>query len=261
MPLYLFWYKEALRSILVPEESVHPFIRSSVHPFFTVVLLLLFPVTVHSNTRLKATSLYPSSYASLHPRSLHSALPLVPSFHEIPPPPTHCHASQSPYGLLFLLWGTKTLNCSSIFSLSLPSSNFSTNLSVVLICRALLSILAPESSRRFPLRSTFLRQAFEPRALTRTVPRCRSLESANESDCRAWRIRRNRRWINGCHIECWDNIGKKLILDKPNFINLRFYRPLNNQHMFNLLLIVLCNQPITAKMDRKWSDKKNNRNS
>lgn len=63
-----------------------------------MVLLLLFPVTVHSNTRLKATSLYPSSYASLHPRSLHSALPLVPSFHEIPPPrtpqPTVTHHSR-----------------------------------------------------------------------------------------------------------------------------------------------------------------------
>lgn len=58
-------------------------------------------------------------------------------------------------------------------------------LSVVLICRALLSILAPESSRRLPLRSTFRRQALEPRALTSTVPRWRSLESASESVCRA----------------------------------------------------------------------------
>lgn len=62
-----------------------------------------------------------------------------------------------------------------------------THLIVVLICRALLSILAPESSRRLPLRSTFRRQALEPRALTSTMPRWRSLESARERDCRAWR--------------------------------------------------------------------------
>lgn len=62
----------------------------------------------------------------------------------------------------------------------------SRHLSVVLICRALLSIFAPESSRKFPLRSTFRRQALEPRALTSTVPRWRSLESARESDCKAW---------------------------------------------------------------------------
>lgn len=68
-----------------------------------------------------------------------------------------------------------------------PSLRTLTHLSVVLICRALLSILAPESSRRFPLKSTFRRQALEPRALTSTVPRWRSLESARERDCRAWR--------------------------------------------------------------------------
>lgn len=60
------------------------------------------------------------------------------------------------------------------------------HLRVVLICRALLSILAPMSSMLFPLRSTFLRQVLLPRALTRMVPRERSRESVSDSDCRAW---------------------------------------------------------------------------
>lgn len=58
-------------------------------------------------------------------------------------------------------------------------------LSVVLICKALLSILAPLSSRPFPLRSTFFRQALLPRAFTSTVPRERSRESTRERLCRA----------------------------------------------------------------------------
>lgn len=60
------------------------------------------------------------------------------------------------------------------------------HLRVVLICRALLSILAPMSSMLFPLRSTFLRHVLLPRALTRMVPRERSRESVSDSDCRAW---------------------------------------------------------------------------
>lgn len=63
------------------------------------------------------------------------------------------------------------------------------HLSVVLICRALLSILAPMSSMLFPLRSTFLRQVLLPRALTSTVPRERRRESVRDRVCRAWRGR------------------------------------------------------------------------
>lgn len=61
------------------------------------------------------------------------------------------------------------------------------HLSVVLICRALLNILAPMSSMLFPLKSTFLRQVLLPRALTSTVPRERRRESVRDRDCRAWR--------------------------------------------------------------------------
>lgn len=59
-------------------------------------------------------------------------------------------------------------------------------LSVVLICRALLSILAPMSSMLFPLRSTFLRQVLLPKALTSTVPLERRRESIRDRVCRAW---------------------------------------------------------------------------
>lgn len=58
--------------------------------------------------------------------------------------------------------------------------------SVVLICRALLSILAPMSSSPFPLRSTFLRQVLLPRAFTSTVPRERKRESPRDRDCRTY---------------------------------------------------------------------------
>lgn len=67
------------------------------------------------------------------------------------------------------------------------------HLRVVLICRALLSILAPMSSMLFPLRSTFLRQVLLPRALTRMVPRERSRESVRDKDCRAWRRQASRK--------------------------------------------------------------------
>lgn len=54
------------------------------------------------------------------------------------------------------------------------------------------------SSMLFPLRSTFLRQVLLPRALTRTVPRDRSLDSVRDRDCRAWRedgvFERSRDW-------------------------------------------------------------------
>lgn len=63
------------------------------------------------------------------------------------------------------------------------------HLSVVLICRALLNILAPMSSMLFPLRSTFLRQVLLPRALTSTVPRERRRDSVTDRDCRACRGR------------------------------------------------------------------------
>ncbi len=62
-------------------------------------------------------------------------------------------------------------------------------LSVVLICRALLSILAPVSSSPLPLKSTFFKQALLPRAFTSTVPLERSLESARDKLCRAWQER------------------------------------------------------------------------
>lgn len=67
-----------------------------------------------------------------------------------------------------------------------PSPQHFLHLRVVLICRALLSILAPMSSMLFPLRSTFLRQVLLPKALTSTVPRERRRESDRDSDCRAW---------------------------------------------------------------------------
>ena len=60
---------------------------------------------------------------------------------------------------------------------------------MVLICRALLNILAPMSSMLFPLRSTFLRQVLLPRALTSTVPRERRRDSLTDRDCRACRGR------------------------------------------------------------------------
>lgn len=63
------------------------------------------------------------------------------------------------------------------------------HLSVVLICRALLSILAPMSSILFPLRSTFLRQVLLPKALTSTVPRERRRASHRDRDCRPCRSR------------------------------------------------------------------------
>lgn len=67
------------------------------------------------------------------------------------------------------------------------SEHVSLHLRVVLICRALLSILAPMSSMLFPLRSTFLRQVLLPRALTSMVPRERRRDSVRDRDCRAWR--------------------------------------------------------------------------
>ena len=70
-----------------------------------------------------------------------------------------------------------------------PSLLSALHLSVVLICSALLSILAPMSSMLFPLRSTFLRQVLLPRALTSMVPRERRRESERDRDCRAWRGR------------------------------------------------------------------------
>lgn len=55
---------------------------------------------------------------------------------------------------------------------------------MLLICRALDSILAPMSSMQFPLRSTLVRQVLLPRALIRMLVRVFSRESATEKDCR-----------------------------------------------------------------------------
>lgn len=63
-----------------------------------------------------------------------------------------------------------------------------THLRVVLICRALLNILAPMSSMLLPLRSTFLRQVLLPKALTSTVQRERRRDSVRVRVCRAWRV-------------------------------------------------------------------------
>lgn len=84
------------------------------------------------------------------------------------------------------------LHCKNIEISSLSvclSLNSFPHLSVVLICRALLNILAPMSSMLFPLRSTFLRQVLLPRALTSTVPLERRRESFRDRVCRAWRGR------------------------------------------------------------------------
>ncbi len=84
-----------------------------------------------------------------------------------------------------VLYGPSTLNnpfCNSYY-------NNPEYLSVVLICRALLSILAPVSSSPLPLKSTFFKQALLPRAFTSTVPLERSLESARDKLCRAWQKR------------------------------------------------------------------------
>lgn len=78
---------------------------------------------------------------------------------------------------------------------------FPLHLRVVLICRALLSILAPMSSILFPLRSTFLRQVLLPRALTSTVPRERRRDSVRDRDCRAWRGREERKVQKECVLE------------------------------------------------------------
>lgn len=62
------------------------------------------------------------------------------------------------------------------------------NLSLVLICRALASILAPMSPMAFPLMSNLVREVLLPRALSTMERSAFSLESASDrelSGCRA----------------------------------------------------------------------------
>lgn len=60
-------------------------------------------------------------------------------------------------------------------------------LSLVLICRALASILAPISPMPFPLMSTLVKEVLLPRALMMMVTSVLSFESARDRDCRGCR--------------------------------------------------------------------------
>lgn len=68
-------------------------------------------------------------------------------------------------------------------------------LSLVLICRALASILAPVSPMALPLMSRETRLVLLPRALSRTLVPSLRRDSATDSDWRGWkRDKEGERW-------------------------------------------------------------------